>query len=207
VLFFCVPWIVLGCGDFDREFGAGGTDKSGSLLNVESISPTYFSETTDGPGQVDVVQGNCATDPLDPIDPEPYSDHFAEVAMTNRPLPNAQVQTASWIYLTRYEIFYTASTQGTGPLLSANVIPVTQTVGIEPCEVGGSCQETSFIAQFVPITEKEELYDYLLDNPAIDQLEYNVHYIFYGENDFGEQVSADGFSSFYAGNYNNCGGG
>ncbi len=56
VLFFCVPWVLLGCGNFDREFGAGGVDDSGSLLNVERIAPTYLEESTDGPAQVDVFR-------------------------------------------------------------------------------------------------------------------------------------------------------
>lgn len=202
VLFFCVPWVLLGCGDFDGEFGAGGSDKSGSLLNVEDVIPLYFDEATN---QVDVVQDNCAAPGEDP-DPEPFTDHYAEIAMTNRPLNNAEEQTASWIYLTRYEIHYTAVTQGTAPLLSTNVIPITESVGLEPCDPGGSCTEESFIAELVPVREKSELYQFLQENPTVFQLQYNVHYVVFGENDFGKQVSADGFSNFYATNYDNCGG-
>ncbi len=202
-MFFCVAWTLAGCGDLDRE-GAGGTDKSGSLLNVESVTPTYFDEPTN---QVDVVQDNCA-DPGDPPKAEEYTDHYAEIKMTNRPLPNAEEQTASRIYLTRYEIHYTAVTQGSPPLLSSNVIPINESIGIDPCEPGGtSCPEESFIAEFVPVREKAELRQFLLDNPTIPQLQYNVHYIFYGENDFGKEVSADGFSNFYATDYDHCGGG
>jgi hypothetical protein len=195
---------VLGCGDFDRE-GAGGTDKSGSLLNVEHVTPTYFDEPTN---QVDVVLDNCAEDPVnDPPDWEDYTDHYAEIALTNRPLNNSDEQTASWIYLTRYEIRYTPVTQGTDVFLSSNVIPITESVGIEPCDPGGSCQVTTFMAEFVPVREKEALHDQLLSNPTLDQLQYNVHYIFYGENDFGYDVSTDGFTNFYATNYDNCSGG
>jgi hypothetical protein len=195
---------VFGCGDFDRE-GAGGTDKSGSLLNVETITPMYFDEPTN---QVDVVLDNCAEDPVnDPLDPEPYTDHYAEIALTNRPLNNSEEQTASWVYLTRYRIYYTPVTQGTDIFLSSNLIEITESVGIEPCDPGASCQAETFMAEFVPVREKEELYQQLLNNPALNQLQYNVHYIFYGENDFGYDVSADGYTNFYATNYDNCSGG
>ncbi len=203
VLLLLVPWVVLGCGDFDREFGAGGPDKSGSLLNVENVEPNYFDENTN---QVDILQDNCAAAGEEP-DPEPYTDHYAVISLTNRPLPNSEEQTASWLYLTRYEIHYTAVTQGTNIFLSSNVIPITESVGIEPCEPGATCQETSFTAEFVPVREKAELYQQLLDNPTLIQLQYNVHYVVYGENDFGEKVSADGFTNFYATDYDNCGGG
>ncbi len=210
-LFCCVLWAAAGCGDLDRE-GSGGTDKSGSILTVESVSPTYFDEPTN---QVDVVRNNCA-DPGDPPEAEEYTDHYAEIKMTNRALPNAEEQTASTIYLSSYEIHYTPVTMGSPPLPSSNRIPITETVGIEPCEAGStSCPETSFQAEFVPVTEKAVLFDYLYgpsgtcDQPTGEgcQLQYNVHYIFYGENDFGEKVSADGFSNFYASDYDHCGGG
>ena len=57
VLFFCVPWVLLGCGDFDREFGAGGVDDSGSLLNVEKNRPDLFRRI-DKPGRCGA--GHCA---------------------------------------------------------------------------------------------------------------------------------------------------
>jgi hypothetical protein len=202
ILFFCVPWVLLGCGDFDREFGAGGSDKSGSLFNVEDVDPIYFDELTN---QVDVVQDNCAAPGEDP-DPEEFTDHYAEISVTNRPLVNADEQTASWIYLRSYEIHYTAVTQGTVPFLSTNVIPISESVGLEPCQPGSSCQEESFIAEMVPLTEKAVLNQYLQENPTVFQLQYNVHYVVFGENDFGEPVSADGFTNFYATNYDNCGG-
>jgi hypothetical protein len=202
LLLFCVPWVLVGCGDFDRTFGGGGTDNSGSILNVEEVIPTYFDEATN---QVDVVQDNCAA-PGDDPDPEPFTDHFAEIAMTNRPLNNAEEQTASWVYLSGYQIHYTPVTQGSPLLPSSNVIPISESVGLEPCLPAGACTEESFVAEMVPVREKGELYQFLLDNPTVFQLQYNVHYVVFGENDFGEPVSADGFTNFYATNYDNCGG-
>ena len=206
LLFFCVPWVLLGCGDFDREYGAGGIDDSGSVLNVEWIAPTYLEESTDGPAQVDIFRDNCEDDPAEPPDPEPYSDHFAEIAMTNRSLPNSPEQTNTYVYLDRYEMRYSPVTQGTGPLLTFIVNLPRQTVGIDPCAPGGTCQETSFIATYVPVRIKDQMYQFLQANPTMFQLHYNVHYIFRGQNDFGFDVYADGFSTFYATNYDHCGG-
>ena len=149
----------------------------------------------------------CA-DPGEPSDPEPYTDHYANIAITNRHLPNAQEETASWVYLKEYEIHYTPVTQGTDIFLSSNVIPITQIVGIAPCELGAtSCAALIFTAELVPVREKTKLREQLLNNPTLEQLHYNVHYVFYGENDFGERVSADGFTDFYALDYLHCGGG
>ena len=203
VLFLCVPWVLLGCGDFDTLYGAGGAADSGSILQVEEVIPTYFEEATN---QVDVVQSDCAA-PGDDPDPEPYTDHYAEIAMTNRPLNNAEEQTASWIYLSRYDIYYTAVTQGSPALSSSNAIPIAESIGLEPCQPGGACTEESFLTELVPVREKAVLYQYLQENPGVFQLQYNVHYVIYGVNDFGERVSADGFTNFYASNYDNCGGG
>jgi len=204
VLFFCVPWVFLGCGDFDREFGAGGVDDSGSLLNVEEVDPTYFDESTN---QVDVVQVNCAAPGEDP-EPEPFTDHYAEISVTNRPLSNADEQTASTIYLIRYEIHYTAVSQGSPPLLSSNVNRISESIGLEPCIPGSDCQgETISQIEFVPYRLKEGvLGPYLVLHPGILQLEYNIHYRFFGVNDYGYRVSAESSTNFYATNYDNCGG-
>jgi hypothetical protein len=198
VLFFCVPWVLLGCGDLDT----GGSDKSGSLWNVIEVDPIYFDESTN---QIDVVQDNCAAPDEDP-DPGAFSDAYAEIFMTNRPLPNAEEQTASWIFLTGYEIHFTPLSQLTPPPPTFNTGPISESFGIEPCEPGSSCQAESFRAEFVPLELKRVLYQYLVDNPTAYQLQYNVHYIFHGVNDFSYPVSAEGSSFFYALDYDNCGG-
>lgn len=199
-LLFSVPLVVLGCGDFDRE-GADGTDDSGSRLVVEYIDPIYFDESTN---QVDVIQDNCAAPGEDP-DPEPFSDHYAIVSITNRALNNATQQTASTVHLYSYELSYTPSTQGTPPLASFNVFAITESVAIDPCDPGSaSCPEAEFTVKLVPIREKNILRGYLIADPSILQLEYNAHFVFFGENVFGEPVSVDGGSWFLALDYNNC---
>ena len=207
VLFFCVPWVLLGCGDFD----AVGSDKSGSLFNIEYIDPTYFDEST---RQVDVARSICSAGEEE-ADPEPYTDHFADVTLSNRPLNNSTVQTASTIYVTSYQLRYEAVTQGSPPLPSSNILQIGDTVGLEPCAPGSDCGgETISQIEFVPVAEKEVLYDYMFGvggtcnsvTGAGCQLQYNVYYTFFGENDFGYEVRTGGVTNFYASNYDNCGG-
>ena len=148
-------------------------------------------------------------------DPEPYTDHFADVTLSNRPLNNSTVQTASTIYVTSYQLRYEAVTQGSPPLPSSNILQIGDTVGLEPCDPGSDCEgETISQIEFVPVAEKEVLYNYLFGaggtcNPVTGagcQLQYNVYYTFFGENDFGYEVRTSGVTNFYASNYDNCGG-
>jgi hypothetical protein len=209
VLFLCVPWVLIGCGDFDAD----GADKSGSLFNIEEIDPTYFAEST---RQVDVVMVVCSvTEPGEPPDVEPYTDHFADVRLSNRPLNNSAVETGSTIYVDSYQLRYQAVTLGSPVLPSSNVIPIGEVYGLEQCAPGGGCTgETISQIDFVPVREKEVLYDYLFGaggtcdgSPGqVCQLKYNIYYTFFGENDYGYEVSANGSTFFYASNYDNCGG-
>jgi hypothetical protein len=202
VLFFCVPWVLLGCGDFDRDYGTSGADDSGSLFNIEYIDPTYNGE--DGIRQVDVIQNFCGGVDEDP-EPEYYSDHFANVTLSNRHLNNSTQQTASTIYVLSYEVRYQPYAQGSPPLETINVTPIGQYVGIAPCALAGDCEgETISGLEFVPIERKSVLGDWLIAHPEVDELKYNIFYTFFGENDFGYKVSAEGSDFFYAANYNNC---
>ena len=189
-LLLIIPFLALECGSLD------GAD-SGSLLNIEKIEPTYFSESTN---QVDVIRDLCEGDPPKP---EPYTDHYAVVAFTNRSLPNAQEMTASMVYLAEYDIRYTPATQGTPALPSLLSLPITETVGIQPCEPGrASCPQTEFTVELVPVRQKA-----VLAGSLTGQLQYNVHYKFYGSNDFGERVSSEGSTFIYVSNYDFCEGG
>ena len=193
-----VPLICFGCGDFE----APGADKSGSIFDVDQIDPTYFDEST---RQVDVFRSDCRTDPTEPPDPEPYTDHFADVTFTNRPLLNSEEQTASTIHLTEYDVWYEPITQGSLDLPSFNVREVNDGNGIQPCDPGADCQgETIAQVDFVPVRLKDVLADYIVLT-GIWQLKYNIYYKFYGHNDFGYDVSAENSTDFLVSDYNNCG--
>jgi hypothetical protein len=192
-----VPLICFACGDLDSP----GTEDSGSLFDIEGIDPTYFDDST---RQVDVFRSDCAGPDEDP-DPEPYTDHLADVTFTNRPLPNSEEQTSSTIHLDSFQVWYEAVTQGSPPLNSFAVTDINDGNGIQPCDPGADCQgETISQIEFVPVRLKDVLAQYITDS-GIFQLEYNIRYRFFGHNDFGYDVSADGATFFYASNYDNCG--
>ena len=206
LLFFCMPWVLLGCGDFEAD----GSDKSGSVFSIEEVDPTYFDEST---RQVDVVRSVCSTGDEGDVDPEPYTDHLADVTLSNRPLNNSVEQTASTIYVSSYQLRYEGVTQGSPPLPSSDVIRMKDTVGLEPCTPGADCQgETVSQIDFVSVDQKTVLHDYLYGvngtcNPVTGegcQLKYNIQYIFFGENDYGYDVEAKGGTFFYVSNYDNC---
>lgn len=193
VLLFSVPLIALGCGNFDR-LGTEGFDDSGSRLIVEHIEPDYFGESTN---QVDVIPDDCDGED------EPFSDHYAQVFMTNRPLNNATEQTASTVHLYYYDLNYTPVTVGTPDLPSLLARPITDSVAIDPCDLGSTtCPEVEFTVELVPVSQKS-----VLAASISGQVQYNVTYFFWGENDFGESVSVHGSTWFYAANYDNCSGG
>ena len=199
VLFFCVPWVLLGCGSFDAD----GSGDSGSLFNIDQIDPTYFDEST---RQVDVVQVNCAPPDEDP-DAEPYTDHLSDVTLSNRPLNNSIVQTASRIRVQSYQVWYTPLTQGSPALASFTISTIGDGYALDPCIPGSDCQgETVSQIEFVPVRLKDVLREYILAT-GIFQLEYIIHYRFFGVNDYGYPVSAESSTNFYAANYDNCGGG
>jgi len=198
-LLLFIPFLALACGNFDSPF-MDGADDSGSLLRIEKIDPTYFDEATN---QVDVIRDACDEGEGE-SKPEPYTDHYAVVAFTNRSLPNAPQMTASMIYLTEYDIRYTPASQGTPALPSLLSLPITATVGIQPCQPGQtSCPETEFTVELVPVRQKAVLAASL----GSFQLQYNVRYKFYGFNDFGEWMSSEGSTFIYVSNYDFCEGG
>ena len=195
VLLLFLPLFGFGCGDLPG-------DESGSIFMIEQIDPTYFDDST---RQVDVFRDPlCSDDPENP-DPEPYTDHFADVTFTNRPLSNSVEQTASTIDLREYDVWYEPVTQGSLPLSSFNVTTVMDGNGIQPCDPGGDCPgETVSQIEFVPVRLKEELAQFILST-GIFQLHYNIYYRFYGVNDFGYRVSAEGSTDFLVADYDNCG--
>ncbi len=191
--------LVFGCGDIEEQ--------AGSLFYVNSISGSYQEGTLTN--QVDVIFiSDCDGDP-ETSDPEFYSDHFTEAVLINRPLPNAEEQTASTVYISSYIIYYTPLDTVTVdyPLPSPVVIDVIDTQGIPPCNPGDECTGTIMDQlYFVPIETKATLrgfwQDAVLDGH--EQLAYNCRYRFTGENDFGEPIAAEAQYNFLVSSYDYC---
>ena len=185
-----------GCGDVLGEV-PGGSDSvsSGSIVSVELITGEYDEETGN---QVDISRnvGGC-----DDGSTEFYSDHYGKVTITNRALPNSLVQTASTVYMREYDIEYIPVSYNAPAVPSRNLIPLTESVGITPCAAASTtCEGVTYRVEYVSIGQK----DVIAAGYIGEQFTYNIHYIFRGVNDFGFTVSAEGYSTFYAADYDFC---
>ncbi len=201
-----------GCGTILGEPASdpGGT---GSIFRISIIEPFYFDAIS---YQVDLILDNCETDPANPADPEPWTDHFASVTFTNEHLPNAEVATASNIYLYRYELSFSphnldGQAANIGAMNSPIVVPLNQTLTIVPCDLGVACAGTTYSAVFMmPVESKVELValyaaaGFTNATTGLPQTEYCVEYTFYGENAFGVAVTVSESTCFLATNYDYC---
>jgi hypothetical protein len=190
--------VAFGCGDIP-----GDAENTGSILNVESMSGFYNDGVTN---QVDVLMDNCTTGGEGEPEPEYFSDHFGQVEVTNRPLPNTLQQTASPAYIRAYTITYQpiVTPSASPPALDPYVeIPLLDSRGIPPCLPGPTCAAIEYTQlKFVDVAKKLE-YLNKGGNPSL-VASYNVRYTFYGENIFGEEFTFGGGTNCTFANYDYC---
>lgn len=191
--------VAFGCGDIP-----GDAEDTGSIIQVKSINGFYNDSVTN---QVDVLMDNCTTGGEGEPEPEYFSDHFGQVEVTNRPLPNTTLQTARPVeilsYTVRYEPFDTPSVSP--PLLEPYVeIKLLDTLVIAPCLPGTSdCAATKYDQlKFVDIAKKQEYLDKGGD-PFVET-SYNIRYTFYGANDLGQEFTFGGSTNFTMLDYDYC---
>ena len=119
---------LVSCGSGDDATGAGGScgnaDESGICLQVALIDPfnidSEFTSDVDVNGPVD-----CDGDPLT-ADPEPFTEHFAEV--TFNAFPVSQAVAASFVQVTGMIVTFTQNT--TDPLVTCT----NPTAASAPCD-------------------------------------------------------------------------
>ncbi len=173
-----------GCG--------GGATVAGIVLCADSVAPKYNGTLTPS---VDIVQGIC-TDGT----PEPYFEHQATVTISARLATGATIPPVSpTVTITRYVIDYTANPGVVGPTIrSTGDIFDTITVA-----VGGS---TSRDVQLMGINQKSQFLFDLGGAGAFDGSfrRYAVTYTFYGQDQFGNNLTARGFGQVEIGNFQNC---
>ncbi|OGI43484.1 MAG: hypothetical protein A2150_05185 [Candidatus Muproteobacteria bacterium RBG_16_64_11] len=173
-----------GCG--------GGAGVAGIVLCADSVAPKYNGVLTPS---VDIVQNLC-TDGT----PEPYFDHQATVTITATLATGATIPPVSpTVTITRYVIDYTANPGVVGPTIqSTGNLFDTITVA-----VGGS---TSRDVQLMTTQQKERFLLDLAGAGAFDGIfrSYAVTYTFYGQDQFGNNLTARGFGQVVIGNYQNC---
>jgi hypothetical protein len=193
----CIPALLCfwlnGCGDID----GGGSDKSGSLFSVGNIASWYLELATEN--QVDIVQDLC-TD----LTAEPFSDHFAKVELFNKPLPNTTEQTATTIHLTSYQIRYSPQSPQASAL---GTLLLDDTSQIPPCVPGAACSATEITVMWMNLATKADLKAFYDNNGLsyLTQFTYSLEYTFFGNNEFGEPVSAKKSTSFVVTDYDHCG--
>jgi hypothetical protein len=165
-------------------------------LTIDYLSGSYKGGILTN--QVDVVYNtDCDGDP-GTIDPEFFSDHFALADFRNTGSSN--------IFLTRYEVHYSPLDTVTAPypIPSPVIIDLVDPFLIPLCEYDDKCPTTRMDQlYFVPIETKALLRSFWEDS-GYSQLFYDCRYVFMGENELGEPISAEAQFYFYVADYDYC---
>jgi hypothetical protein len=173
-----------GCG--------GGAAVSGIVLCVDNVQPLYNQVLT---SNVDIVRVTC-TDGT----PEPYFDHQATVTISAALASGAtQPPVSTVVTLTHYVIAYTQNPgvvgpniQTTGNLFETISVPVAGTV-----------------TRDLVLMNTQQKQQFLLDIGRAGAFDgifrgYAVTYTFYGQDQFGTNLTARGFGQVIIGNYQHC---
>jgi len=117
--------------------------------------------------------------------------------ISNSHLPNPDdIETANTVQITSYQIVYTALAVGEPIVPSIRSESVHQSVTIEP----GQSQTIDVI--LMPIYKKIR---YILSGVSpYAELPYVAEYLFFGEDSFGNPVSASGATYFNVADFENC---
>jgi hypothetical protein len=183
--------LTVGCGDIP-----GDADDTGSIM--KAIVTPYYQEGKDT-DQVDVVRGTCKDKD------EYYSDHFAKIGFINQALPNSHEETGTSVRVRSYRIKYEAVSPQDAPDLDPVLDPpLMHNVVIPQCKAGTlDCTPTEYDRfTFVDVGKKTEYVS--KGGLSFGFCKYNIFYTFYGENDFGEDLTFGSSTSFNIGNYDYC---
>ncbi len=214
------------CGSGDEAGGGGscgGADESGICLQVVLIEPHHLDEefTTD----VDVnFVADCDGDPLTD-DPEPFTEHFADVTFSAS-LVSGNPVAARFVQVTNMTVTFTQNTTdppvtcplpapfgpncnavaGAGPAILQLTTPIDVTI-----PVGTS------VTQILPMVNFQRKNDYtpafgddILTGGPFDPggnvayLSFHVRFVFTGEDEFGNDVDATGATEITFGAYSAC---
>lgn len=184
-----------GCAEMTQ---CGAKTGSGACLMVDSIIPTYEGANTDS---VDVVQNNCimGTGMAATVFPEPFTDHGANVTVTNTQTDKGSVR-APAIVLQNFTIKYTVNGCPTGvscPALDDLVVSPGQTVSIE------SGASATFTLPLMPIRKKQEFIDKGGKPQSFPG--YTAQYIMTGPPDDPDaKETLVGYTGFTIGSYDYC---
>jgi hypothetical protein len=184
-----------GCG--------GGAAVAGVVLCVDSIEPIYLGSPTPS---VDIFQGSFANGQCaNAGEVEIFTDHGGRVTLSAQLAQGATQPPASRnVTITHYTIEYTANSGVIGPTVrpTGNLFE-TMTITVGPTGFPGSVQRDLAL---MTTTQKTT---FLLDlglNGGFDGIArpYTVTYTFYGQDQFGNQLVARGFTQVVIGSYLNA---
>ena len=184
--------LTVGCGDIP-----GDADDTGSIM--KAIVTPYYQEDQETK-QVDVFRAKC-----DNGKDEYYSDHLAKIGFINQALPNSEEETGTSVTVHSYRIKYEAVSPQDAPDLDPVLDPpLMHSVVIPQCKAGTlDCTPTEYDRfTFVDVGKKTEYVS--KGGLGFEQTTYNIFYTFYGENDFGEELTFGSSSNFVMGNYDYC---
>ncbi len=179
------------CGDEAGGGGAcGGVSSNGVCLFVSSIEPF----DTNGPTiDVDVIPGLCP--PAAMPTPEPFSDHDALVTFGSFTIGNVPTTTTR-IFITSYTVSYALNQGSVSAPNPPSVDIVTGSTIVVP--TNGSAQAT------VTIFNQAQKAIFAAPPFAGGEPSYTATYLFQGQDEFGNNVSAIASQQILLANFNNC---
>ncbi len=210
--FAVVLFLLSACG----EVRCGGGANTGSCLRIENIQPGDGKNKNSS--NVDAFQQTCnafevaAAATSTPVKPvfEVFSDHSAQLTISNRRLPGVKADDISDVTLDNFAIVYSSNSPCPAGAFCA---PLT-TFSAAPGEtvVIKADTEFSFTLPFVPLSRKAEYVAAIMALPSASARDlailavpsYTATYIITGTDSFKNKVSVTGSAEFTIGAFDNC---
>jgi hypothetical protein len=188
---------LLGCDSGIGGSGqCGGANDSDACVQIGTIEPVYLGQTT---SNVDVVRDKCTSGTSTAPTDEPFTDHNANVTISNAPLPGVGPTADVSITLQDFSIRYSLNACPAGatcPALDTLTVAPGQTVTIQPNS------SVTITLPFVSLAKKDEYVSKggsLLVYPS-----YTATYTITGTDAFHNTVSVRGSAQFTIGDFDNC---
>jgi hypothetical protein len=191
-------------GDIGGSGQCGGGANTGSCLRIESIKPQYSAKDS---SNVDVIRDVCNISEVNK-DPETapkfeiFTDHNAQVSLSNRPLSDMTASIISDITLVDYSITYAVNRCPGGNNCPETLPPLLvdpgQTILVKKNEA------ITVTLPFVPLATKAAYNS--LGGPRGDFPSYTATYTLRGTDSFKNPVSVTGSAEFTIGSFDNCAG-
>ncbi len=182
ILFFVGGYILTSCGTSPE-------DKTGTLLVIHSITPTYNGNDTN---DVDIYQDQCADGSK-----EKFMKHDAKVELENRLIPGVQKEIAGWVKIEKYQIQYKPLDSTLPSLPSVSFSSLGLLLG--PGDTG------EIEIDLVPIDIKLELAQDLV---TLGKTNTVVHYdavvTIWAKTEFGDYLNATQSVTLNFADYDNC---